>query len=146
MARLFRSTVIDAPLARVWPVIRDFRGLSDWHPAFADCVIEDGVPGDRVGCVRRFELADGGGTLREQLLALDDQRKLLAYTILSSPVPITNYVSVMRVVSVTDGDRSFLRWSCDFDVKPEDAAAMEDLLGNGVYQGGFDALKAMLAG
>ena len=35
MARIFRSSVIDAPAEAVWARIRDFNGLPGWHPAIA---------------------------------------------------------------------------------------------------------------
>ena len=32
MAKVERSTVIDAPIDRVWSVLRDFNGHDRWHP------------------------------------------------------------------------------------------------------------------
>ena len=71
LQRIMRSTVIDAPIERVWAVLRDFNSHAQWHPAIADSRIEDGRRPDEVGCVRAFRLKDGGA-LREKLLA---QRK-----------------------------------------------------------------------
>jgi uncharacterized protein YndB with AHSA1/START domain len=31
--RLVKSTIIDAPVDRVWAVLRDFNGHERWHPA-----------------------------------------------------------------------------------------------------------------
>jgi hypothetical protein len=31
--RVLRSTIVDAPTAAVWDVIRDFNGHERWHPA-----------------------------------------------------------------------------------------------------------------
>ncbi|MGA8901581.1 SRPBCC family protein, partial [Bradyrhizobium sp.] len=69
MPRIVKSTVINAPTDRVWNVLRDFNGHDRWHPAVATSTIERSQPSDKIGCVRRFKLADGG-ELREQLLAL----------------------------------------------------------------------------
>ena len=33
MAEVRRSTVIDAPVERVWQLLRDFNGHDAWHPA-----------------------------------------------------------------------------------------------------------------
>ena len=53
MVNVYRSAVIDAPADKVWALIRDFNGLPKWHPAIGKSEIEGGLPGDRVGCVRR---------------------------------------------------------------------------------------------
>ena len=71
MPRVVKSTIIDAPVDRVWSVLRDFNGHDRWHPAVASSAIERGAPSDKVGCVRRFRLKDGA-ELREQLLTLSD--------------------------------------------------------------------------
>ena len=49
MAKIFRSSVINAPIDEVWAKIRDFNALPDWHPAFTDSHIESDEPGDKVG-------------------------------------------------------------------------------------------------
>jgi len=36
MAKIFRSSVINAPIDEVWARIRDFNALPDWHPANQD--------------------------------------------------------------------------------------------------------------
>ena len=35
MPRVVRSTIIDAPVERLWAVLRDFNGHESWHPFFA---------------------------------------------------------------------------------------------------------------
>ena len=64
---VIRSAVIDAPIDRVWAVLRDFNSHSRWHPAVARSRMENDVDGDVVGGVRGFSLIDGA-ELREQLL------------------------------------------------------------------------------
>ena len=54
MLRVTRSTVIDAPIERVWEVLRDFNSHDRWHPAVASSHIEHDEPSDQVGCVRNF--------------------------------------------------------------------------------------------
>ena len=64
---VIQSAVIDAPIDRVWAVLRDFNSHDRWHPAVARSRMENDVAGDVVGGVRRFSLSDGA-ELREQLL------------------------------------------------------------------------------
>ena len=56
LIRVTRSAVIDAPIERVWEVLRDFNSHTAWHPAVGESSIENGEPSDQVGCVRNFTL------------------------------------------------------------------------------------------
>jgi hypothetical protein len=49
MAKIFRSSVINAPIDKVWARIRDFNfnALPDWHPAFTDSRIENNETSDK---------------------------------------------------------------------------------------------------
>ena len=141
MAKVYASSVIAAPADRVWAVVRDFNGLPDWHPAIADSRIEDSEPSDKVGCVRNFNLKDGGN-IREQLLTLSDFDFTCSYAILESPMGVRNYVATLRLMPVTDGNRTFAEWTAEFDCPPERERELVDQIGNGVFQGGFDALKS----
>ncbi len=42
MAKAHASSVINAPIEKVWARIRDFNGLPNWHPAIARSEIEGG--------------------------------------------------------------------------------------------------------
>ncbi len=141
MALVYASSVIAAPAARVWETIRDFNGLPNWHPAIAESRIEAGAPADQVGCIRAFRLRDGG-FIRERLLALSDYDFSCTYAILESPMGVENYVATLKLTPITDGDRTFAEWSAEFDCPPEREAELVALIGTGVFQGGFDALKS----
>ena len=145
MARVYVSSVINAPAAKVWERIRDFNALPRWHPRIRDSRIEDALPSDKVGCIRNFSLQNGD-TLREQLLGLSDYDMFCTYAILESPMPLTEYVATLRLTPVTEGDRCFIEWSAEFDCAPEDEADLVDGIGSGVFQGGFDALKRHFGG
>ena len=145
MPRVYISSVIDAPAAKVWEKVRDFNALPRWHPRIRDSRIENGEPSDRVGCIRDFHLQNGD-RIREKLLGLSDYDMFCTYAILESPMPLTDYVATLRLTPVTDGDRTFAEWTAEFDCA-EDAA--EDLVGGiglNVFQAGFDALKRQMAG
>ena len=145
MARVYTSSVINASAARVWARVRDFNGLSNWHPAIAESRIENGEPADKVGCVRNFSLRNGD-RLREQLLGLSDFDMFCTYSILDSPMPLTNYVATLRLTPITDQDRTFIEWSADFDCAPDKEGELLSNIGGGVFQGGFDALKRAFGG
>ncbi|MFN6978052.1 MAG: SRPBCC family protein [Gemmobacter sp.] len=145
MARVYTSSVIDAPVARVWDRVRDFNALPRWHPAIRDSRIENGEPSDRVGCVRDFHLQNGD-RIREKLLGLSDYDYFCTYSILESPMPLTGYIATLRLTPVTDGDRTFAEWTAEFDCAPEVEGDLVGNIGTGVFQAGFNALKRAMAG
>ena len=145
MARVYVSTVVNARNDRVWARVRDFNGLPNWHPAIAESRIENGEPADKVGCIRNFSLRNGD-RLREQLLGLSDFDMFCTYSILDSPMPLTNYVATLRLTPITDHDRTFIEWSADFDCAPDKEGELVSNIGGGVFQGGFDALKRAFGG
>ena len=143
LQRVTRSTIIDAPIERVWAVLRDFNSHLDWHPIIADSWIEGGEAPDQVGCVRAFRLKDGN-ELREQLLALDDRHHISTYCILEATIPLQRYVATVKLSPVTDGDRTFWHWQSTFATPPGRERELADAVGNGVYEAGFAALREYL--
>ncbi len=145
MARVYVSSVIDAPVAKVWERVRDFNALPRWHPRIRDSRIENGEPPDRVGCIRDFHLQNGD-RIREKLLGLSDYDMFCTYAILESPMPLTDYVATLRLTPITDGDRTFAEWTAEFDCAPDAAEDLIAGIGGNVFQAGFDALKRAVAG
>jgi len=143
MIRVRRSTVIDAPIERVWSVLRDFNSHSAWHPAVGPSAIEQGEQADQVSCVREFTLRDGN-QIREQLLALSDRDHISTYCILDATLPMRNYVATVALKRVTDGDRTFWHWESTFDVPRGREREFEQLVGGQVYEAGFAGLAAYL--
>jgi len=144
LIRVYTSSVIDASADSVWARIRDFNALPLWHPGIADSRIENNEPSDRVGCVRHFHTRDGG-MIRERLLALSDYEFSCAYEILESPMGVEHYVATLKLTPITDGNRSFAEWSAEFDCDERRERELTDLIGTGVFQTGFDALKRHFA-
>ena len=140
MVQVYVSSVIDAPAEAIWSRIRDFNALPQWHPDIADSRIENGEAPDKVGCVRHFHTRDGG-MIRERLLALSDYEYSCTYSILQSPMGVDNYTATLKLTPVTDGGRTFAEWSAEFDCDEARERELSELIGTGVFQAGFDALK-----
>ncbi len=145
MARVYVSTVIDASTAKVWERVRDFNALPRWHPGIRESRIENGEPSDKIGCIRDFRLQNGD-RIREQLLGLSDYDYFCTYSILESPMPLTDYVATMRLTPVTEGDRTFVEWSAEFDCEPDAAEDLVGGIGQNVFQAGFESLKRHFSG
>ena len=63
---VYISDVINAPIEKVWGVMRDYNDMPSYHSGISKSIIEGEGPSDRVGCVRRLTL--GEGFVRERLL------------------------------------------------------------------------------
>ena len=144
MTKVYISSVVDAPAERVWDRIRDFNGLPKWHPAIADSRIEGNQPADKIGCIRSFHTRDGGA-IRERLLALSDYDYSFTYSILESPMGVSNYIATVHVVPITDGDGAFCEWTAEFDCAPDREQELRSFIGQSVFQTGFDSLKRHFA-
>lgn len=144
MSRIVRSTIVDAPCDAVWAALRDFNTFDRWLPPVKKSAIERGQPSDKIGCVRRLVLA-GGEELREQLLTLSDLEQTMSYCLLDTPIPLFNYVAHIRLLPVTDGDRTFWQWECRFTTRPGEEAAMTQLVAEDIYRAGFESIRKELS-
>ncbi|MCH7942512.1 MAG: SRPBCC family protein [Proteobacteria bacterium] len=135
MTKVSLSAKIGVSAERLWDMVGGFHSISDWHPAIEKCDIEE----DGKTTLRRLTLA-GGGEIVERLEQSDDERSY-SYSILSSPLPIDNYQSTIRVHEDEDGN-AIVDWSSEFDSAgaPESEAVA---IIEGIYSAGFDNLKKM---
>ncbi len=144
LQKVVRSTVIDAPIARVWAVLRDFNSHDQWHDVVDASRIEGGERGDQVGCVRSFTLKDGN-RIREQLLTLSDKDYRSTYGIVDATVPLQRYVATITLKPVTDGNRTFWHWESSFATPPGMERELREMVARNVYEAGFDNLRRHLA-
>ena len=56
-------------------------------------------------------------------------------------MPLFNYVAHVSLVPVTDGDRTFWQWESRFDTRPGEEAEMEAMVGENIYEAGFEAIR-----
>jgi Polyketide cyclase / dehydrase and lipid transport len=145
MSRAYTSSVIPAPAANVWRVVRDFNGLAKWTGFVTDSQIENMMRPDQVGCIRAFRLSDGG-FIREKLLALSDYDMSCTYSILDSPMAVTDYIATLSLTPITDGNATFAEWQADFDCPPDKEQDLIRHIGGNVFQSAFTALKRQLSG
>ena len=143
LQRVVRSTIIDAPIERVWAVLRDFNSHDQWHELVEASRIEGGERSDQVGCVRSFTLRDGN-RIREQLLTLSDREHKSTYCIVEATVPLQRYVATLTLKPVTDGKRTFWHWESSFATPPGRERELRDMVAQGVYEAGFENLRRYL--
>ena len=143
LQKVVRSTVIDAPIERVWAVIRDFNSHDQWHDVVEASRIEANEASSQVGCVRSFTLRDGN-RIREQLLTLDDREHKSTYCIVEATVPLQRYVATVTLKPVTDGDRTFWHWESSFATPPGRERELSEMVARDVYEAGFANLRRHL--
>lgn len=140
MSKVYCSAVVDAPVEKVWEVVRDFNGLPDWHPMVIESAIENDEAGSTVGCVRTITLTDGGH-MRERLLALNDLDHSSTFTIIDAAMPLAHYLSELRLRRVTADERTFVEWVGQFDVGDAEEADVSHAI-MALYHAGLEALSA----
>ena len=139
MSKVSMSTSIGVSAEQLWDSIGGFHSFADWHPGFEKCVIEE----QGKVTLRRLYLV-GGGEVVERLEKTDDDERSYDYSIISSPLPINNYKSTIRVLEGEDG-KATVQWSCDFEADNAPESDMTKLV-EGIYSAGFDNLKKMFGG
>lgn len=144
MPALVSSAVIPAPVDTVWPVLRDFGDMVGWMPGVVRCTIEDGLQGSVVGCVRSFHVAEPPVDVRERLLALDDHRHAVTYTIVEIPLPIEHYIAHAQLHRITQTDHTFIHWTSSFRCPAEAEAQLVPVF-QGLLDGAILALQRRFA-
>jgi hypothetical protein len=136
-ADLTRSIEVNGPPSAVWSVIGSFCAIKDWLPPVGIC-IEDG----KTPSTRTLVTKDGKAAFVEKQTARSDAEHSYSYTFLSSPLPVTNYTSTIKVAAKGEGV-SVVTWTGSYTPdsgKEKDAG--EAL--NGVYEAGLAGIKARL--
>lgn len=143
MPRAYASGIVDAPVEKVWSVLREFNALPSWHSAIEASAIVEGTDGV-CGAVRTLSLA-GGGSVSERLLAVDDHTRTTTYTFTDSgPFAVRSYFATIHASPVTTDGRTFVEWFADFEAAEQDERQLTDTFAGGVFAGGIAALVAHL--
>lgn len=106
MSKVSMSTKLDVSADQAWQMIGGFNALPDWHPAVEKSELTE------EGQVRTLSLA-GGGSIVEKLEKVDDNARTYTYSIIDSPLPLSNYTSTITVRDTDDG--TVVDWSSEFD-------------------------------
>ena len=137
MAKIKMKTDLNVAADEVWKLIGGFNTLPDWHPAIEKSELQE------EGSMRRLSLA-GGGTVVEKLERLDDSERVYTYSIIDSPLPVSNYTATICVKEDSEG-KTTVEWSSEFEAKGATENEAIDVIA-GIYQAGFDNLKKMFSG
>jgi len=114
MPKVLVSTVINAPIERVWRTVADYNGLPAWMPGMKDSTIEDGKKPTEIGAVRKLGMAGSKDILRERLEELDADGHVITYSVLAGPLPVKNIRTSMHLRPITDSYGTRTWWQREF--------------------------------
>ncbi|WP_349432626.1 SRPBCC family protein [Methylomarinum sp. Ch1-1] len=125
------SLVINAPASKVWPLVKDFDRIAEWHPGVTD---SSGDGNNEAGAVRRLTL-ENGGVLEEGLDYYSDADHEYSYRLKTEnleALPVSFYTMSLQLIA--EGEKTQVKWKGRFyrgdtsNFPPEnlnDAAAIE---------------------
>lgn len=135
MANVVVDDQIAAPIDDVWKVVSDFVGLLQ----IAGMTVEG--EGEGIGMVRKITM--GENTFVERLEAQDDTAYTTSYSIVSGPLPVTDYYSTIQLRPAGDAATA-ISWNGSFVPAgiPEDQALA---MIRGVYENGVKSIQKHFA-
>ena len=140
MPKVLMKTEVAAAPDMLWKAIGSFQEIGSWHPLIK--MVENEGSGE--GATRKLALAGGQGTLVERLERIDDSERVYRYSIVDSLLPVSDYVSEIRVMDNEDRT-STVEWSGEF--VPSGAQEIDVIkMIQGVYQAGLDNLAKLYGG
>lgn len=136
-ADLSRSIEVSATPAAVWSEIGAYCAIKDWLPPVGMC-IEDG----KTPSTRTLVTKDGKAAFVEKQTERSDAEHSYSYAFLSSPLPVTNYTSTIKV-SAKGAGASLVTWTGSYTPDPGKEKDASEAL-TGVYEAGLAGIKARL--
>lgn len=136
MPKVTMSTPVAMNADSLWQAIGSFAAIGDWHPMMEKVEAD----GEDKGATRRLQLI-GGAQILERLEEISPNERLYRYSIVQSPLPISDYVSEIRVKDNGDGT-STVEWSSDFTVNTKNESDVVKTI-QSVYQAGLDNLHKL---
>ncbi|WP_439537646.1 SRPBCC family protein [Methyloversatilis sp.] len=134
-----REATVDGSPDTVWKLVGDFNGLDVWHPAVASSTMKGA--GIKAGATRTLTLGNGA-KIEEKLTAYSGVKHTYTYTILSSPLPVKNYVSTLTLSPAGEG-KTRVKWSSTFDANGASDEEAKKVI-SGIYEGGLERAGSTL--
>ncbi len=133
-ATLTRSIVVTGAPSDIWAIVGPFCAIKDWLPPVGSCTQTDNSPP-----VRTLVTRDGQATFVERQVARSDQEHFYSYVFVSSPLPVSNYKSTIKVTAL-GRNQSTVTWSASYTPHPGRDADAKDAL-RGIYAAGLTTIQ-----
>ena len=133
-ATLTRSVVVPGTASDIWAIVGPFCAIKDWLPPVGSCTQTGDSP-----AVRTLVTKDGRATFVERQVARSDREHFYSYVFVSSPLPVSNYKSTIRVTALGQG-HSTVTWSASYSPDTgRDLDATNAL--RGIYAAGLKTIR-----
>ena len=137
IVRIKKSGIVPAPIESVWSVLGSYNGMTKWHSGVKDSIIEDNLPDNQIGIVRRLTL-ESGGFVRERLLAMDAVNFKITYN-MEEGLPVKGYVATTSLYPITESNQTLFEWKAEFEC--DDVEKWTTVVGEGVFVTGINSMK-----
>ncbi len=121
MPECYQSIIVNAPIAKVWNIIKDFHNMSWASNIIENCEAVGDHSGTEVGAKRILN-----GAFHETLLELNEHEHRIRYSIDDGPSPVSanevkNYIGQVQLKSISLNDATFMEWSSAWESTSEEA-------------------------
>ncbi len=131
-----KTVDLNAAPATVWKMTGGYNHLDVWHPV----VVASELKGEATepGTLRVLTLGNGA-KLTEELVSHSNSARTYSYTILESPLPVTNYTATLTVIDAGEG-KTRVKWEAIFNAAENatDGDAVKAI--TGIFEGGLNNL------
>jgi len=107
----------------VWEKLIAFGGTEKFVP---DLIEKVTVKGMGIGAIRNIYLK-GGGEIIEELTQIDNEKRLMEFIILSTPMPITNYTGIFKVSEISNS-KCEVKFVSKYNVFSENRDEMKSII------------------
>ena len=138
MTEVTTKDTINAPVDIIWKALSSFSDVEKYIPL----VIRSTVEGSGVGAKRTCIIPNQSGgeeEIQEEMKSLDNDARTFSYSIISSPLPVENYLSTVKVQDLGN-EKCEVEWSSTFEPKGMAEEEVVKMI-EGVYLAVIDGLK-----
>ena len=102
--KVVESIEINAPVDKVWDLVKDFCAIKDWHPNISECVATNG---NNVNSIREITLSSGE-KIKEKLFKHLPEQKMMQYALeseggrITKDLPVSTHGAKLTVSSSGD--------------------------------------------
>jgi len=140
MTNVTAKITINAAANEIWKTLSSFRDVEKYIPLVKSSTVVGSGVGAKRTCIVPNE-SGGEGKIEEELKSLDNDAKTFSYSITSSPMPLVNYLSTVKVKDLGNG-RCEVEWSSTFEPKGMAEEEVDKMI-NDIYVTAIDGLKKL---
>jgi len=140
MTNVSVKNTINVPADEIWKTLSSFRNVEKYIPLVKSSTVEGSGVGAKRTCIIPSESGQEG-KIEEEIKSFDDDGKTFSYSITSSPMPLENYLSTVKVKDLGNG-RCEIEWSSTFEPKGMPEEEVVKMI-NDIYVTAIDGLKKL---